>query len=353
MSWVRERAASCKERKLLSERSTYRTAIPTVQSNTIRPLWSVMIPTYNCAFYLRTTLKSVIVQDPGPDCMQIQVMDDCSTLDDPAAVVTEEGGGRVAFYRQAINVGHCRNFDACLQRSRGHLVHLLHGDDCVREGFYQKMGRAFAAHPEIGAAFCRYISIDEYGHWQTISPLEQQESGLLPGWLEKIATGQRLQPPAMVVRREVYERLGGFDRRISRYGEDWEMWVRIAAQYPVWYEVEPLALYRVHPASLTGNTIRTGENGGDLRNVIDINRSYLPEEHAQEWTDIARKNFALACLRRARRMADAGDEQGSWAQIREALKTHRSFPVLTQAAQLFALRFWRFLRHGRPRAFTV
>ena len=312
-----------------------------------------MIPTYNCASYLRAALQSVLAQDPGPDCMQIEVVDDDSTNDDPAAIVAEIGQGRVAFYRQPHNVGHCRNFDTCLQRSRGRLIHLLHGDDGVREGFYQKMEGAFAEHLEIGAAFSRYISINEYGHWQIISPLEQTESGVIPGWLEKIAIGQRLQPPAMVVRREVYERLGGFDPRISRYGEDWEMWVRIAAHYPVWYETEPLALYRVHSASLTGSTLRTGENGSDLRRVIEINRSHLPEEHARRWTDCARSNFALACLRRACRMSDAGDEQGSLAQIREALKTYRSFPVIFEAARLFALRLWRFIRRIRARASNV
>jgi hypothetical protein len=175
---------------------------------------------------------------------------------------------------------------------------------------------------------------------------------VLSDWLEKIATGQRLQPPAMVVRRDVYERLGGFDRRISRYGEDWEMWVRIAAHYPVWYEVEPLALYRVHSASLTGNTMRTGENGKDLRRAIQINKSYLPKEHEQAWTNQARLNFAFACLRRARRMADGGDEQGSFAQIREAFKTYPSLPVLTQAAMLFILRIVRSFRRTLARVFA-
>ena len=67
-----------------------------------RPLWSVMIPTYNCAGYLRETLACVLAQDPGPDQMQIEVVDDCST-DDPQAIVDELAPDRVSFHRQPEN----------------------------------------------------------------------------------------------------------------------------------------------------------------------------------------------------------------------------------------------------------
>jgi hypothetical protein len=306
----------------------HRDTIPPVPPGTPRPKWSVMIPTYNCAAFLRETLESVLAQDPGPEMMQIEVVDDCSTLDDPAAVVAELGRDRVGFYRQPQNLGHVRNFNTCLMRARGHLVHLLHGDDCVRGTFYSVMQQAFDANPVIGAAFCRYLSMDEHGHWLTIGPLEQGESGVLERWLERIATGQRLQPPAMVVRRAVYERLGGFDRRIRHYGEDWEMWVRIAAHYPVWYEVGPLAVYRVGSRSLTSRSLRTGENVADLRTVIAINRQVLPGDRAQMLSQRAREACALAAIRRAGRMLHEGYLRYPWAQIVEALKCNSSPEVL-------------------------
>ena len=116
---------------------SYRAEIPPVSEGTNRPLWSVMIPTYHCACFLRQTLESVLSQDPGPDLMQIEVVDDGSTLDDPGAVVAAVGRGRVGFYRQPQNVGHTKNFETCLRRSRGKVVHLLHGDDYVLPGFYK------------------------------------------------------------------------------------------------------------------------------------------------------------------------------------------------------------------------
>jgi GT2 family glycosyltransferase len=310
--------------------------IPPVPSATPQPLWSVMIPTYNCAAYLKETLASVLAQDPGADLMQIEVVDDHSTEDDPASVVAEIGSGRVMFYQQPTNVGHVRNFNTCLRRSRGQLIHLLHGDDGVRDGFYQSMQLPFQS-PTMGAAFCRYIAMDEQGHWLSISPLEQRHSGPVDHWLEKIATGQRLQTPTMVVRRAVYEALGGFDERIASYGEDWEMWVRIAARYPVWYEPDPLALYRIRSTSLTGVAERTGKNAQDYRRVIEINRTHLPPNWADHLSNEARRNFAMACLRRARRKLEIGETGTTLAQMREALKTHRSLPVVVQSLQLLLL----------------
>src|SRR6266404_6785487 len=93
-------------------------AIAPVQDGVHRPLWSVMIPAFNCAKYLQQTLESVLAQDQGSDQMQIEVVDDCSTTDDPKAVVEEVGKGRVAFHRKPKNEGAITNFNACIQRTR-------------------------------------------------------------------------------------------------------------------------------------------------------------------------------------------------------------------------------------------
>jgi hypothetical protein len=270
--------------------------------------------------------------------MQIEVVDDCSTMDDPEAVVRELGAGRVLFSRQPQNVGHVANFNTCLQRSKGRLVHLLHGDDLVCPGFYERMGAAFASAPEIGAAFCRHAFIDDHGTQIAVSALEQDHAGVLDDWLERIAIGCRLQAPSMVVRRIVYEHVGGFDPRIRYYGEDWEMWVRIAVHYPVWYQPEMLAMYRSRTASLSGRTIRTGENMADLRRAVECMKSYLPEQRAPRLLRKAALNLAGFALKKALWLLEAGDPQAAAVQIREAVRCGRS--VRTSAATLLTSIFW-------------
>jgi glycosyltransferase involved in cell wall biosynthesis len=318
----------------MNEFYPHRAKIQPVPDGQARPLWSVMIPTYNCANYLRGTLTSVLTQDPGPELMQIEVVDDCSTEDDPKSVVEELGCGRVEFYQQPENVGYIKNFETCLQRAQGHLIHLLHGDDCIRDGFYVKMQQLFEQYPDIGAAFCRHIIMDDNGHWQRISRLEQTNPGVLTNWLERIATELPLQTPSMVVRRKVYESLGGFDRRMLSCGEDWEMWVRIAARYSVAYEPEPLACYRDRSGSLTKTSIRTGQNIRDVRTATIITQSYLPSNKVSYLTKRAGEGWASWAFHYATQFLIHGDLDTAIVQIQEGLHCSHSPKTLKQALPL-------------------
>ena len=55
--------------------------------NLNRPLWSVMIPSYNCIHYLREAINSVLIQALTVEEMQIEVIDDFSIDGDVEALV--------------------------------------------------------------------------------------------------------------------------------------------------------------------------------------------------------------------------------------------------------------------------
>jgi glycosyltransferase involved in cell wall biosynthesis len=222
-----------------------------------RPLWSVIIPTYNCANYLKETLKSVLAQDPGEASMEIIVVDDHSTKDDPEAVVKEYGQGRVQFIRQEKNVGKVKNYEAGLRASRGTYIHQLHGDDCVYDDFYSEMETLFNANPNAGAAFCRTNYIDSKSRVTGVTGMIQDNEGIVPDMLEKLYTQQYIQTPSMVVKREVYETIACFDRRLNCM-EDWEMWIRIANYYPIAASNKVLAAYRSHLNNATNSTFKDG-----------------------------------------------------------------------------------------------
>jgi len=312
------------------------------------PKWSVMIPSYNADRHLSEAIRSVLAQDPGFDVMQIEVVDDGSAID-PTPLVRRLSDGRVTVHRHSVNRGHVATFNTCIERARGELVHLLHADDAVRPGFYERLGAALDAHPDAGAAFCRYIAIDSDGNWTGIAALEEPRAGILAGWHERIATGQRLQPPCIVVRKRVYDAIGGFDTRIRSYGEDWEMWTRIAASYRVWYEPEPLALYRVGNESLSSGALRSGDNVRQLLQVIDINRQALPAARADEVTARARRITASTAARRSVRLARAGEGRAALAQLAWSLRADASLRTVARAVVAAGKIGWLRFESSRTR----
>jgi glycosyltransferase involved in cell wall biosynthesis len=265
-----------------------------VEGTAPRPLWSVMIPAYNCYDTLGETISSVLMQDPGKDQMQIEVIDDGSTDGDIKQLVETIGKGRVDYFRKEHNQGSLAAFETCLNRAKGKLIHLLHGDDKVRNGYYLKIGGLFEKYSHIGAAFCRYCTIDDEGKVLWDHGREMLEEGVLDNWLLKIASRQRLQYCTIAVRREVYERLGGFYG--VTYGEDWEMWVRIAAHYDVAYTPDILAEYRVHSNSISHRSYMSAKHVKDMSWAMNAIQKWLPANSKKKLRKEAARFYALYAL---------------------------------------------------------
>lgn len=299
-----------------------------------RPLWSVMIPTFNSFQYLQKALESVLLQDMGPEMMQIEVVDNHSTEDDPKAIVDQIGKGRVSFYRQSANLGAIANWNSCIQRSRGRIVHILHGDDEVLPGFYVSLSSLFEEYPEIGGAFCRHVYVDATGSQILVPEAEQPDSGILDNGFERIVRKQIIQCAAIAIRREAYEKLGGFTNALE-FTSDWEMWIRLAAHYSVGYDPSPLAYYRVRSDSETPRIIRTGKNLADMRKCLSIAESYSTDTYSHEPISAALEHYTVWGYHTARRLLMQKDLEGAKSQWQEALKSTQSLKAYVWAALVF------------------
>jgi len=283
-----------------------------------RPFWSVMIPTYNArSNYLEETLKSVLQQAPGPGQMQIEVVDDCSPDGAPVELVHRVADDRVAVHREPANNGLAGIWNRCIERARGEWVHILHQDDVVLPGFYDHLYRGISCNPHVGMAFCRFAISDANGHWTELGPLESSTPCVLDGWLERVATGCRVQCPAVVVRRSTYERLGGFRADLISV-LDIEMWVRIAANASVFYEPQILALFRRHGDNQSVMDERTGANMQDMARAIEIWKDYLPANSRTQLEEQGRRYWAGIALALAQHFFSNDDVAACASQLRAA-----------------------------------
>jgi glycosyltransferase involved in cell wall biosynthesis len=306
-----------------------------------RPVWSVMIPTYNCSVYLPQAIESVLRQDPGEEFMQIEVIDDCSTDADVEELVARVGNGRVKYFRQPQNMGSLRNFETCLNRSRGKYVHLLHGDDGVELNFYKKIESLFERYPEAGAAFTNFSYIDENSTKVPMfnSPLMDEE-GILEEFLYKIAKRQLIQPPAIVVKREVYEKIGSFFA--AHFGEDWEMWSRIASRYQLAYSPLMLAFYRVsNMQSISHQSFISGQNITDIIKVINIIQNYLPESRKKEIKNFAMAYYSIYCVKVANGLLKS-NRKAAFIQAKGAFKMHKNFRTFYWVIRFYLMHLFRY-----------
>lgn len=255
-----------------------------------RPLVSVMIPAFNCYNYVEQTLNSVLNQIEDFSLFQIEIIDDHSTDGDLGLIADKYSHLNVGYFRQEKNVGSLRNFETCINRAKGHWIHILHGDDMVKEGFYTEIFSLIKDYPSVGAVFTDYIYMNEKNEELYALPPLHHEAGILENWFERISKGQRVQPPAIVVKRSVYEDLGSFFG--VHYGEDWEMWVRIATKYDFAYTPKYLALYRLHQNNITSRSFLSNDDIKSIIKVIDIIQHYWPKEKRKELRQEALKNFS-------------------------------------------------------------
>ena len=301
-----------------------------------RPFWSVMIPTYEPdPAYLRQTLAAVLEQDPGPEAMEIALIDDASRRVDVRDAVPAGARDRIAWFRQERHAGIGRNWNTCLQRARGQWVHLLHQDDLVRPGFYARLRAGVESCPSAGAAFCRDLVIDPQGRVVARQRLIRSQPGIVDDWIEHLFVGLHLRASALVVKRSVYEALGGFRLDLA-YALDWDMWKRIAAAHPLWYEPEPLACYRRHGTSASIAFQRSGANLAEIGRSIALSASVLPVSMAAATTRRARENYARYGAGLAWQALAGRDVRTALAQLRAARGLASTFAVAREVGHLLA-----------------
>lgn len=204
---------------------------------------SIVIPTYNCAQYLGQTLQSLRAQGERLAAAEIVVVDDCSTADDPGAVVRAEWGDRVVMHRHERNMGPTRNFNACLRQATRPWIHVLHGDDFMLPGAYDEIAATLDAVPDVDAIFARTVYVDAIGVWTGLTQrLGPGERGLL-AYTPSMWNICPVQFVSVLVSQHAVARVGGFDETFTHVA-DYNLWWRLAREARVAYSNACVGAYR-------------------------------------------------------------------------------------------------------------
>ncbi len=317
---------------------------------------SVIIPAYNAAGVLSEALASVLAE-ATPD-VEVVVVDDGST--DGTARLLDRYAPRVRSIRLA-NGGPGRARNAGVATTRAPLVAFLDADDRWLPGSLHRRLAALDAEPAAALVYGTVRYVDADGEPMAFDPMayKARRGMRRSGWvLRSLFWHNFIHTSTVVVRRAVLEAVGGFDER-REVIEDYDLWLRIAAGWPIAFVPEPVALYRWSPHSLgMGNLARTYlgqipaleaalDRGGLARTSLGrawLRRRRLAQLHADFAGDLLRRDrldAARAALWSSLRLQPLAPRRAAtWAVIQAGPRA--------VAASRTALRALRALR--RPGA---
>lgn len=215
---------------------------------------SIIIVNYNVKEFLQNLIHS-IEKAALNLTKEIIIIDNAS--DDGSVEFIKEKLPQVTLIANKVNLGFGKANNIGLKQATGKYLLLINPDTIVAEDTFEKMICFFESNKTVGLAGCKILNPDGTfqlacrrsfpGPWTSFTKVTGLSS-LFPGskifarynltYLDENQTYEvdAISGSFMMMKREVYEKVGGFDEQFFMYGEDLDLCYRIQkAGYKVFY----------------------------------------------------------------------------------------------------------------------
>jgi glycosyltransferase involved in cell wall biosynthesis len=282
------------------------------------PTVSVVIPTRDRARYIGQAIESVFAQIYSD--YEIIVVDDGSVDNTNEILSPYIKNSGVRYERQdPLGVSAARNHGARL--ARGRFIAFLDSDDLFLPSKLEKQMALFARDPELGFVHCSFSKFDDRGSDLGARDTSRHHGSIYPQILHEWSVLMAM--PCMLVRKDVFENVGGFDEQMS-WAEDMDLWRRIAKNYRVGTVPETLVKVRVHSSSTTFGKIGGAEGF----------KRYLDKAFADDpalSSTFKRRAYAKMYDKLAQNLLGEGDKDQMQIVRDHSLKALASWPLQINA----------------------
>lgn len=235
------------------------------------PLVSVIVPLYNHARYVEATLESVRTE--GYPALEVVILDDGS-VDDSFEVAqrwleTHPKAFKNVVLKRQENLGITKTLNRLISLSSGAFITMVASDDLLLPGGIRARLEALQARPDWLAVFGDASVIDDRGKttapsalqvlsWpnrvnpKALSSDEHRHAELILHWC--------VPGPVLLSRRETFDPVkgvGGYEESI--FLEDRHFYLRLMSRRALGFVHRPVAAYRMHAASVTGQRRKHAE----------------------------------------------------------------------------------------------
>ena len=211
-------------------------------------LISVIIPSYNHGNYLARAIESVLAQTYKH--IEIIVVDDGSVDNTKQVAGSFPGVKYVYQHNQGLSAARNTGID----NSAGKYMLFLDADDWLSVDALQKNHSIIGKHPEVAFVSGGHIKVSDTGEI-----IEEVKEDIQSNHYRHFLQGNYIGMHATVLyARWVFDRFR-YDTSL-RACEDYDLYMKIAREYPVLHHADVIAFYRIHGSNMSGDTNLMLEN---------------------------------------------------------------------------------------------
>jgi glycosyltransferase involved in cell wall biosynthesis len=214
-----------------------------------KPSVDVIVPVFNGELYLEAAIRSVLSQTYPVN--KLILCDDGS--EDGTAQICQrfESEHENVLYRRLPKSGVSAARNAGIAASYADLVAFIDADDIWLDTKLEVQVQVLAnSGPRVGFVHSSYFFIDAQGNQissEGVVPPRLSGNIFLPLVLENYTLSGSAS--SVLVRRDILDEAGYFDERLF-YGEDWDLWMRLAKLSDVNFTPDAVVGIRVHNRSV-------------------------------------------------------------------------------------------------------
>jgi len=244
---------------------------------------SAVIPTYNNAAFIKDAVLSI--QHQTPPVTEIIIVDDGST--DNTQQIIQQLEGNIHYIRQQ-NRGPSAARNAGIKAAKGEWIAFLDADDQWTKDKLEKQIRALQNSPELKLIAGDMSEIDVDNQVLDASVLNKHHflekfSALngkpVPHAFIELLRKNFIPTGTVLIKKDILLEAGLFNDNI-RYGEDLELWAKVASRHPITCLPDVLMLRRQHGS----NSTQSAEPMLiDLIKVMESVKNYTGKQHIQSY----------------------------------------------------------------------
>lgn len=263
------------------------------------PLVSVCLPVFNGAGFISEAIESVR-QQTFTD-WELVIVDNAShdgTSEILAKIQASSPDPRISVFRNSTTLAMAENWNVALAHTQAPFLKLLCADDVLVGDCLERQAKALQAYPKAALASGARIIINRRGQ-KLFCRNGIGRTGLYPGasiLQRSIWAGTNLigDPVHVMWRRAAMVSIGRFDPQIV-YCTDLDFWLRLLSQGDLFFDAQPVGLYRIHSAAM--GTRLTDVTVNDFIRTVSKQEACGNVRIGMFWNLIRFKSWAKSVIR--------------------------------------------------------